>query len=241
MIRITATALTLVTICTLAAHSQTTSKDEMVKKIFTTFKNKDEKAFVHLFPDAATMKSFFFGMAEKDTSIRAEEKEEMKTFMNSMTDSSLQVEYLKDFNRFLRKGEKHGVEWSRADLVSYTADSAISNDDDLKVPMLKGKIYFNVDKKEFFLAFSEVIWLEQKGWYGVNIEKIDEKINEAKAGTPDFDDDDDMSGVMADSVARVVDSMATDRPPKAPPKPKTKQPAKAQPKTKTQTPAKKPE
>ena len=218
-------------------YSQVTNKDEMVKKVFTSLKNKDEEAFVKLFPDAETMKSFFFKTIAKDT---AGKQDEVAAFMDFMSDSNLQEDYRSDFKKFIKKGEKNGVNWSQARFVSHTADSVMAEEDGVKMTTLSGKVYFNVDEKEFYLRYSEVIWFENKGWYGVNINKIDEKSKESMADDmPDFDEE-MLDAMVADST-RIADSMAVRMKEKPVQKQKAKQPVNPKPKTKTQTPVKKPE
>lgn len=225
-----------------SAYSQTTNKDEMVKKIFTVLKNKDEDGFVKLFPDGNTMRSFvkkLFG-GEGDTSAAF-----MEMFMEKISDEKLDKEYRKEFKDFIEKGEEKGVEWTKATLVSFTADSIMQEEDEMKMGKLTGKIYFNVDKKEYFLAYTEVIWFDQKGWYGVDIERIDEKSKESQMEISELLQLDSTVSVELVDVEAVRDSAAIPPPPPpAPKKPatKSKQPVKKTPvKEKTTTPAKKPD
>jgi hypothetical protein len=226
-------------------YSQTTNKDEMVKKVFATLKNKDEEAFIKLFPDGATMRNFFFATIATDT---AGKKEEMAAFNSLMSDSNLEEDYREDFKKFIRKGEKNGVNWTEARFVSHTVDSMVAEEDGVKMRTLQGKIYFNVGEKEFYLRFSDVIWFDNKGWFGVNINKVDEKSKESMADNmPGFDGDEDVptaeeleAGRIADST-RIADSLAVIGNKKPVQKQKAKQPVNPKPKTKTQTPAKKPE
>src|SRR5262249_52951294 len=97
------------------------------------------------------------------------------------TSSSDYNEYKNDFHdifkKGIEKGEKAGVDWSQAELVSYTADSIIEKEEKVWVSELKGRIYFNVNEKSFFLDYKNVTWMD-RGWYGATISRVDKKGNE---------------------------------------------------------------
>ena len=67
--------------------------------------------------------------------------------------------------------------------------------------MLKGTIYFTVDTTKYFLAYDEVIWFDNKGWYGVNVERIDVVAREKETDVYDWD------GKIVDSTLQVMDSV----------------------------------
>lgn len=218
-------AITLLMI-TITGYSQTKSKEEMVKKIFTVIKNKDEAGFVKLFPDAATMKAFIIKLSNGDTS--------GMQYLDNMHDSTLQEEFRDDFQSALRKAERNGVDLSDAVFVSYIADSA-KNDGEMFSPVtLSGTIFFNSRNKEYFLDFNEVIWFDDKGWYGVEIGKINEK---SKWKAKSDDDEPELEETKID----IADSMVVKPPePKPVQKAKPKQPASKTPvKSKTTTPVRK--
>jgi hypothetical protein len=51
--------LIAISLSAIVVHSLASNRDEMIKKIFATLKNKDEDGFIKLFPDAATLKDLF--------------------------------------------------------------------------------------------------------------------------------------------------------------------------------------
>jgi hypothetical protein len=108
---------------------------------------------------------------------------------------------------------------------------------------LEGKIYFNVDKMEYFLKYDEIIWFENLGWYGVSIDRIDEKSKENELDEMDWNDSDTATMAM-DSMAMEValDTVLTlpETKPVIKPSKSTKEPVKNKTeKTKTQSPANK--
>ena len=169
--------LVVVALSANVANAQVTNKDEMVKKIFTTLHQKDEKGFIKLFLDVATVKKFVLETLKADTTMNARSKADEKEILASMTDSAMQKGYQQEFKQAIQLGEKKGVDWSKARLISYTVGA-----DGVDTIKLKGKIYFNVNQKEYYIAFRELIWLKDKGFFSVDIARVDEKSNEGKAG-----------------------------------------------------------
>jgi len=220
-------------------YSQVSNKDEMVKKIFEVLKNKDEEGFIKLYPDAATIKRLVWQLMakklESDTS--GQIKKELQRQLDALTDSVIAAKVREDFKRYIAKGEKIGIEWSKIVFVSYTSDSTFEKADEFPVSKLSRKIYFDYNRKEYFLAFGDVVGLE-KGWYGGEITRVDERSKENELSNWTEDDKIEMAKT-ADSL-RIVDSVAASI--QSPPIKKPKQPVKNQPvKSKSQQPAKKPE
>ena len=219
----------------ITGYSQISNKDEMVKRIFAVFKNKDEKGFINLFPNSVTIKEFIQALIKADTSVKLGNV--LKTSLDGITDSSLQVELRKDFKKYNKKAEVKGVDWSRSVYMSYKADSTFESKDGIKVSKLTGTIYFNMDNKEYFFKFGNTIWFENKGWYDVEITRVDEKSNENENVWEGSEDSIRMAGL--DSM-RMIDS--TIKAEEIKPVQKTKQPVQNKPiKGKTPPPARKPE
>jgi hypothetical protein len=221
----------------IAGDAQVSNKDEMIKKIFSVLKNKDEEGYIKLFPDAATIKAFLTTLIKADTS--GDMNAKITAYIDQITDSSLRVDLRKDFKKYIKKGEDKGVDWSHSVFVSYNADSIMVKQDGVEAPQLTGKIYFNNNNKEYFLKFKDIIWFENKGWYGVEINRVDEKSKENSIDEEDDADEEISKTIAADSTA-IADSMIkmTNKKPVQ----KSKQPVKPKPvKPKTQPPAKKPE
>jgi hypothetical protein len=170
--------LILLTLAAINGCSQAKSKEEMINRLFTVLKNKDENGFVKLFPDAATMKQVLTKLIPGDIAAKQD-------YFDDISDSSLQKQFRHDFGKIIERGENKGVNWKDITLISYTADSSMMEDDEMKVASLKGKIYYNSPGKEYFLEFKEVIWFPEYGWYGVEIRRIDEK-SEENTEDPEF-------------------------------------------------------
>ena len=124
--------------------------------------------------------------------------EEYKTMLADITNSSLQKEFGEMFKEIIEKGEGKGVEWAKTNFVSFTADTSVEEESEMA--RLEGKIYFNVGKLEYFLNYDEIIWFENYGWYGVSIDRIDEKSKE--------NDPEEMEVQVADSTMMMMDSVA---------------------------------
>ena len=181
------------------SFSQEKNKEVMIKKIFAVLAEGDEQGFVYLFPDAAILKDFMITTLSKDSATKY--NTELMAFLSTMDDSTMQIDIRESFNKYILLGENHGVDWSKAAFVSYTADSIMTEENGMKTPMLEGKIYFDVGDVNYFLAYNQVIWFENKGWYGVSIDRIDLKSRENEEIGYDWD------GKPIDTTLMVMDSV----------------------------------
>jgi hypothetical protein len=214
---------------TVTTYSQTKDKEVMIKSIFAALKNKDEQAYLKLFPTVATLKEVL------QTSLKNGDKN-LQDLMAGMTDSSLQAHIRRDFIGAIQDGEEKGINWSSADLTSYTADSVASNDEIMKTTTLEGKIYFKTQEKDFYIAYNEVIWFEGRGWYGVSLRNIGQMINGQEI---DLDGIANSTAIANDTMA-IADTVAI--PVDVKPVKNTKVPVKNKPvRKKATTPARKPE
>jgi hypothetical protein len=222
-----------------SSFSQEKNKEVMIKKIFNILQQKDDKGFVHLFPDAATTKEFARKLLGEDSEYKA--SEEYNNMMSMLTDSILQERYREMFMEIIEDGEKKGVEWAKTNFISFTADSSIQ--EDTKMSQLEGKIYFNIDKMEYFLKYNDIIWFENHGWYGVTFDRIDEKSKENEPEEFDLGVA-DSAAMMTDTAMMAVDTViaAPVEKPAIKPTRNSKQPVKNKPvKTNNQIPANKPD
>jgi hypothetical protein len=187
------------------SFSQEKDKDVMIKKIFTILQQKDEAGFVKLFPDAAVMKEFILKQIGKDKVGEDTLSDEYKTMLADITESSLQKEFGEMFREIIEKGEKKGVVWAKTNFVSYTADSAL--DEESGMARLEGKVYFNIGKMEYFLKYDEIIRFENLGWYGVSIDRIDEKSKENEPEEKiDWSIADSAAVMMVDTAMKMPES-----------------------------------
>lgn len=197
--------ITFLSLVFLPAWSQFKTKEEAIHRIFTVLQQKDEAGFVKLFPDHATMVKFVEKLYKSDTTGNPDIAEVMNAFLNEMTDSSLQAEFRRDFQSAIKKGELKGIDWGKTRFVSFTSDSTY--DPDAGAAKLEGKIYFNIEAKEFFIAYDEVIWFDKAGWYGVSIRRVDEKSKENDSDDDPFLIEEMDSTVMADTAVVMIDSV----------------------------------
>ena len=179
------------------SFGQEKNKEVMIKKIFAVLAEKDEEGFVNLFPDAKTIKAYMLRALTADTA----NADEANALLAAVEDSSMQQEFREDFYKYILMGVDNGVDWLKAKFVSYTADSILIEEDGMKTPMLKGKIYFDVDTMKYFLAYDEVIWFDNKGWYGVSIDWVNLIAKENERDAYDWD------GKIVDSTLQVMDSV----------------------------------
>jgi hypothetical protein len=191
--------LTIFLIITKPSLCQEKNKGAAIKKIFSVLAEKDEEGFLNLFPDVATMKTFMLKALNKEGATK--NAEEIKTFVAALEDSTMQIDLREDYFKYIRMGEDNGVDWSRATFISFTADSVQVEQSGIKTSMLKGKIYFTVDTAKFFLAYDEVIWFDNTGWYGVSIDRVDARSKENN------DDGYVWDGRIVDTTLMIMDSV----------------------------------
>lgn len=215
-----------------AVYSQVSNKDEMIRKVFATLKSKNENEFVKLFPDSVTLRTLFKKVVEKMDDPAAEE--ELAGMFGEM-----QEKIREDFNKAIERGEKAGVNWASSSLATYTADSTRSEEDMFQVSKVGGVMYFKSNDKDYFLRYDDIIWFEDKGWYGISFKGIGKKGEEKDLDFKEFGDApdsvkmdlDEPASVTPDTAYRIIEE------PKAKPKTPVK---KKSPTSKTQTPARKP-
>jgi hypothetical protein len=193
------------------AIAQVSNKEEMVRRIFTVLRDRDEEGFLQLFPNAATLRAFLENRLKTDTSAKARDSDEKD--LGKMTDSSLRLEFRKQFKRSIQKGEEKGLVWSRSTFDSFKADSSHFAEDGINVPILSGRIYFNNEGKSWFLEFSDVIWFDKQGWFGVEIEMVDRKGEEE---LPRKDESHPVGEIQKNNPA--INTVTGNTPVKAPPK-----------------------
>jgi hypothetical protein len=205
----------------------------MVKKIFIILQQKDKEGFIKLFPDAALtielVKKIFVG----------ERQALLDEILPLLTDSSMQIKFSEIFAETMDKSVEKGFDWSQANLVSFTADSSF--DKETNMPVMNGKIYFNAGSKDYFMAYADIIWIENRGWYGVNIDRVDEKSKENEP--EEFKRSPDIDSVMmqVDSAMAIRDTTMKVEEIKPVKKTTPVKPTGKPLKVKSQTPAKKPD
>ena len=106
---------------------------------------------------------------------------------------------------------------------------------------MKGKIYFNAGSKDYFLAYADIIWIDNRGWYGVNIDRIYDKSKENDPEEFKWNPDNDSVLMRMDTVIAMPDTAIKIKEIKPVKKITPVKPAGKPVKPKTQMPAKKPE
>jgi hypothetical protein len=242
----------LVALSFFATHinAQVKTADSMIHKLFASLKNKDEKAFTSLYPNGQQMASLMRGMME--TMFKSEEMQKMMAMdeksknlnidslinaqLSQMTKPEAQAEmqksFAKNFQEIVEKGEKKGVNWSQAQLVSFTLDSTAQVDDEemkmfagAGIKNLKGVIDFKAGGTDYQMNFDKVLYIPSEGgWFGGEFKQVIKKGESFALEQPENE-------VMTDTTA-------TADLPKATTKSKTKTDGNKT-KTKTKTPANK--
>ncbi|MDQ6610683.1 MAG: hypothetical protein M3Y85_12770, partial [Bacteroidota bacterium] len=130
--------LAAICLSTASAIAQVSNQDTMINKLFASLKAKDEKAFVALYPNASQfgkmMRVMMEGMLKSEQMqkmMAADEKSKnmnidslINTEVGKMNKpevfAEMQKKFGKSFQKIIEAGEKKGVNWSAAKLVSYT-------------------------------------------------------------------------------------------------------------------------
>lgn len=225
----------------------------MIHRLFNSIKSKDEKAFVTLYPNTQQMNKLVRGMME--TMFKSEEMQKMMAMdekaknmnidslievqmaqMNKPeTQAEMQKSYGENFRSIIEKGEKKGVNWSQAQLVSFTVDTTSdTGGEEMRmfagsgIKAMKGVIDFKSGGTDYQMNYEKVLYLpSEQGWFGGEFKQVIKKGESFAQEGPD-DHMGDTATTPAESKTKVkTDGNKT--------KVKTKTPAT---KTKTKTKAK---
>lgn len=194
--------LTFTILIATVVDAQVKNADTMIHKLFISLKNKDEKAFITLYPNGQQMASLMRGMME--TMFKSEEMQKMMAMdeksknmnidslisaqISQVTKPEAQAEMQKSFGKsfqdIIEKGEKKGVAWSGAQLVSYTLDSSDQAGGDQEAKMfagagiknLKGVIDFKAGGADYQMNFDKVLYIPSEGgWFGGEFKQVIKK------------------------------------------------------------------
>lgn len=191
------------TVCLFAAsaNAQVKNADSIIHQLFTSLKNKDEKAFVTLYPNGQQMAGLMRGMME--SMFKSPEMQQMMAMdenaknlnVDSLIDAQLaqvtkpeaqaemQKGFAKSFQEIVEKGEKKGVNWSQAQLVSVTLDSTAEIDsEEMKmfagagVKNMKGVVDFTAGGTAYQMNFDKVLYIPSEGgWFGGEFQQVIKK------------------------------------------------------------------
>ena len=124
------------------SQAQVRKAESLVQQIFTTLKNKDQKAFVALYPNAQQFGRFIRVIMEQ--TFKSDEMKQLMAMdstskgmnLDSLVDAQvdavsnaegfaeMEASFAKAFQKIIEKGESKGVNWSEAKLTSFTIDSS---------------------------------------------------------------------------------------------------------------------
>ncbi|MDP9230115.1 MAG: hypothetical protein M3O67_05515, partial [Bacteroidota bacterium] len=190
--------------------AQIKETDTFINELFSVLKQQDEKRFVKLFPDATRFKKLLLKMMNEESPLEKNDsakQKQVEDMLKEITNSSIQKQFAKVFENANEKAKNKNIDWANAKLVSYKADTTVS--DFLNTKELNGIIYLNSKSKDYFILFGDVIWSnEDNGWYGVEIKKIGEKGIDVEYNNEDENNSFSDSNMVTDTVVTSVDTVA---------------------------------
>ena len=154
-------------------HTQIKDTDKFIRELFTSFQTMDEKRFIDLYPDATQLKSILLDLMKRQTGSDTAALQLGKAMLNEITDSSLYLDYAKDYRKAMDSAKIAGVNWAEAKFMFSQVDTSVA--DDIEGKMLRGMIYFTSEQKDYYISFYEVLWPKVlDGWVGASIRNIGE-------------------------------------------------------------------
>jgi hypothetical protein len=193
------------------ASAQVSTPDSMIHKLFASLKNKDENSFLALYPTGKQMGNLIRSMME--TMFKSEEMQKMMamdeksknmnidSLINAQitqatkpeTQAEMQKKFGETYSSIIEKGEKKGVNWGNAKLVSFTMDStAEADDEEMKmfagsgIKNLKGVIDFTSGGTEYQMNFDKVLFIPSEGgWFGGEFKEVIKKGESFAQGNSD--------------------------------------------------------
>jgi hypothetical protein len=180
-----------------AAKAQVSNPDTMIHKLFAALKAKDEKAFVALYPNGPQFAKMMRGMMEgmlkseqmkqmmamdpksKDMNIDSLINTEVDKMSKPKVFADMARSFGKKFQEAIENGEKKGVNWSTAKLVTYTTDTtgALNNEMEMfkssGIKNMKGVIDFTAGDSAYQMSFDKLIYIPAEGgWFGGEFEQV---------------------------------------------------------------------
>ena len=154
-------------------HTQIKDTDKFIQELFISFQTMDEKRFIDLFPDAIQLKTILLDLMKRQTGGDTAALQLGKAMLNEITDSSLYLDYAKEYHKAMDSAKVAGVNWADSKFMFSQADTSVA--DDIEGKMLRGMIYFTSGQKDYFISFYEVLWPKvMDGWMGASIRNIGE-------------------------------------------------------------------
>jgi hypothetical protein len=181
-------------------QAQHRTADSIVHKLFASLQQKDEKAYLALFPNQDQFSRFvktimeqvmksdamkqIFAMDEKTKNMNIDSliMAETANAAGPKEYEVMQARFKSTFQKTIEKGEAKGVKWSEARLTGFTVDStSVSNKEAQQFNLgelkeAKGIIDFAVADANYQLAFGKMMFFPgESGWFGAEIVQLARK------------------------------------------------------------------
>jgi hypothetical protein len=172
--------------------------DNHMKKVVRSLKQKDEKAYLQLFPTYEQMVDFLKQVLEQTSDASDITKDSlmqvtMKGFTKEKYENDIEGKLAVAFRNFLEEGETKGLNWTDIEFAGYTADTS----DIEKVEGMQsatGKIFVKFNDKDYTITYSDVIWMNnQQAWFGILLNGV---LKPGEAVTGASDDSDSLAMMM---------------------------------------------
>ncbi len=179
--------------------AQVGTADSMVYKLFASLKNKDKKAFVALYPNSQqfikftkkvllAQKDLFKQFREIDSSLAPKRPPmnfdslftaQINRISKPEVFDSLKEVFGKTFSPVISQGEVKGVNWTTANLESYTLDSTALADSNAIRMMgpgfknMKAIISFSSGNNAYRISIKNIFYIpEEGGWFGGEFNEV---------------------------------------------------------------------
>jgi len=185
--------LCFVFVSTSSLQAQVSNPDSIVRKLFATLPANDESGFVALYPSPQQLMELVknimmseevrnqiaMGSGDKNINMDSLIQAQLSAMEKPEVAAEMTKSFGKNFQRAVEKGKAKNIDWKKARLLSYTADTASGSDKDeamlqkLGYKTLNGVIDFSVDTAVYQMQFSKIIFIPKaNGWYGGEFGKI---------------------------------------------------------------------
>ncbi len=180
-----------------SVQAQVHNADTMVHRIFTALKMEDSKAYISIQPNVSQLTKLMMGMSMgltnevhksqpaggSDVTEREESKIGKDSIIKVFTKTAveeinfLQKIWAREFATALQRGKEKGIDWSDAELISYTIDTTVMDKrGEKKVARgikgekgMRGELRLKSKGNVYHLLFDRLMFLPDEGWFGVSL------------------------------------------------------------------------
>src|SRR5215210_2748080 len=123
--------------------AQVKSADSLINRAFSAIQSNDEQAYFRLFPTYPQLKTFLASLVNSlpDTMMKNALGQKMELLTEEVYNNELKRKSIADFQTFIEKGKKMGINWSNATIDSFTTNENVEAAVNIKT--MKGTIYFS--------------------------------------------------------------------------------------------------